>query len=371
MKDRKKAAIISIVTIIFASAFFTCCGVKAPQQVEYNSQNGSCDGLYMSITYGCNNEDNYTGREMVFYSYNLESRELTKEATLPYDAKYAVGVVAKESNTIYYSRKSTPETPSANDSLCAYDISTGAVTVLETENFSYNEITMIDSDSLLVMAVTEQHPIIPAIFNLKNRTFTYMANVNKEPLSLYTNGDTLLNYDYNTKSFVNIFQKEEDRYSSDYCAFKSEIGTYISIVKDDLKKDPDKVFRIDMLQGHFIDNAVLVSDNQLLVERTDDYFDEQIGELISERSFFLLTFEDTGNITFVQTDPPFPVDGVRKHGYRTPDGGKTWYLILGEKSSEKGGLYSYSTETNELTPILLNNPSIQGYTINFSFIPPG
>lgn len=370
---------ITITVAVFLFVLLSCCGVKTPQQEEQHGTDvpvpaDNCDNLrngpYISITYGCNNSSNYTGRDMVFYSYDLTTKQLVKEATIPFDAKYATGVVSKSTNTIFFSRRSEPENIASNDSICSYDISTGSTTVLETENFSYNEIALIDPDTLLVMAVTEQHPIMPARFDLGKRAFTYMADANKEPFSLYTNGDSLLNYDYNTESFVSIFQSEEERYSPDYCNFKSEIGTYIAIVKKNLVKAPSKIFKIDMKLGHFIDDAVQISENELLVERTDDYFDDEKEELVSERSFYLLTFEDTGNITFVQTDAPFPLEGVRRHGYRTPDGGKTWYLILGEKSSDTGGLYAYSTETKEMTPILLNDPTVEGYTINFSFVGP-
>lgn len=367
-----KRCIMAII-VVSTLALFVGCGAKVLEPAEYERRDmdgneESNNGAYVSITYGQNNPDSFTGRDMVFYTYDLTQQQLVKECTLPFDAKYATGVVSKADNTVYFSRRLEPENLASNDCLCAYDMASGVTTILESENFSYNEISLMDAEALLVMAVTEQHPIIPARFDLESGTFTYMADANNEPLSLYTNGDTLLHYDYNTEAFVSIFQSEEEKYSPDYRSFETEIATYIAVVKNDLIKDADRVFQVDLRLGSFIDDAVQLSENTLLIERTDEYFDDEAGELVRKRSFYLLVFEDNGTATLTQTEAPFPIEDVRKHGYGTPDGGKTWLLILGEKNSETGGLYSYSAETGDLTPILLNDPSNEGYAINYSFV---
>lgn len=347
------------------------CGAKAPAEDERGDRDDNEEpnnGAYVSIVYGQNNPDNFTGRDMVFYTYDLAQQRLVEACTIPFDAKYATGVVSKAGDTVYFSRRFVPEDITSNDCLCAYDMTSGVTTVLESENFSYNEISLVDAETLLVMAVTPQHPITPARFDLESGAFTYMADANGESPTLYTNGDTLLHYDYNTETFVSIFQNEEERYSPEYRSFEAEIATYIAVVNSDLVKDADRIFEIDLLLGSFIDDAVQLSENTLLIERTDEYFDDEVGELVRERSFHLLTFEENGTAALTQTEAPFPLEGVRKHGYGTPDGGKTWFLIMGTKNSETGGLYAYSTETGELTPILLNDPSNEGYAISFSFV---
>jgi len=366
---------ISIFLAVFLIMSFSCCGGLAPQQENNNSESSASknreitsDNPYISITYGRNNPDNFTGRDMVFYSYDMVTKKLTEECVIPFDSKYASGVVSKADNIIYYSGRAEAENLSSNDSLIAYNIATQESTVLETENFSYNEITHIDQNTLLVMAVTNEHPIMPALFDLKTRTFIYMPDANKESFTLYTSGDSPINYNYNTRSFVNIYQNEKERYSTEYHRFESEINTYIALVNDDLTKVPNRTFSISLLIGHFIDNAVQISENELLVERTDDSTDS--GEYIRKRSFYSLVFEADGKTTFTSVEPPFPAEEVRSKGYRTVDGGKTWYLILGEKNSTEAGLYAYDTETEELTPILLNDPSAEGYIINFSIIGP-
>lgn len=373
MIDRRK-----LITAIIGISLFVMlvgCGAKAPQptadpSAPAGNNTHENSGPYVSITYGCNNPDNFTGRDMVFYTYDLTEKQLVKAGTIPFDAKYATGVVSKAANTIYYARRLEPKTIAANDCLCAYDIASGVTTVLEAENFSYNEISLVDPETLLVMAVTQQHPIIPARFDLESRTFTYISDANEEPLSRYTNGDSLLHYDYNTGTFVSVFQNEAEKYSSDYRSFQAEIGTYIAVVSNNLIKDEDKIFKIDLRLGSFIDDAVQLSENQLLVERTDDRWDDETEDIVSDRIFYLLTFEGNGTATLKQTEAPFPLEGVRRHGYGTPDGGKTWFLISGEKAARAGGLYVYSTETEELAPVLLNDPDNEGYVINFSFIGP-
>lgn len=368
---------IIVIIVIFFCLPLCSCKIKAPQ-LELDNQNvtptsietnGDTDSsAYVSITYGRDNPNNDTGREMVFYTYDLLTKKIVEEGVIPFAAKYATGVVSKSANVIYFSGRADPKNSSLNDHLCEYNLSTGTVTVLEAENFSYNEIVLIDADTLLVMAVTAQHPITPALFDLKSGTFTYMADVNNEPFSLYTSGSSLLNYNHTTEMFVNIFQNEGERYSTEYHRFETEIVTNVALVKSTLTKDSEKIFQISLPLGSFIDNAVQLSENELLVERRDDYFDEDVGELLSNQSFYLLTFENNGKTSIAKTTPPFPVDNLNWRGYRTPDGGKTWYLLLGDKISQTGGLYSYDVETEELTPIILNNPSNNGYVIDFSFV---
>ena len=363
MKHRGKRIVIAALLLALL------CGCGAAPQKEHETEPAG-DGPYLSITYGCNNAENAFGRDMVFYTYDLETRQLTEEAVIPFDARYASGVVSRADGIVYYSRRAEPGVLTSNDSLCAHDIATGEETLLETEHVSYNEITLVDPDTLLVMAVTAEHPILPARFDLKSRTFTDAAEVNGEEPTLYTSGSSPLNYNYQTGSFINIYQVEAERYSEAYHRFESEINTYVALMNDDLVKDPNRVYAVSLLLGSLIDDAVQLSDNELLVERTDDSFDEEKGVLVTERHFYRLTFAGDGSASFEPTEPPFPAKKVREHGYRIVDGGRTWYLIMGEKNSETGGLYAYCTETGELTPILLNDPAAEGYIIDFSIIGP-
>ena len=368
MLGREKWAVVAAVLCLMI--IFPGCGAAAQKEAGNSAENGGVllSDPYLSITYGRDNPDNFTGRDMVFYTYDLVTGQLTEETVIPFDARYASGVVSRADGRVYYSRRAEPENVAANDSLCAYDMATGETTVLETENFSYNEITLLDPDTLLVMAVTNEHPIIPARFDLKTRTFTYLPDVNEEPFTLYTSSDSPINYNYRTKSFITIYQNEEEKISPSYHTFEAEINTYIARIDSGLIKT--NVFPVSLLLGHFIDDAVQISEDELLVERTDDIFDDATGQLITERHFYSLIFGSDGEAAFTPTEPPFPAEHVRRQGYRTVDGGKTWYLILGEKSDGKGGLYAYDTATKELTPILLNSPAEAGYVVNFSIIGP-
>ena len=329
----------------------------------------SSEHPYISITYGRKNPDNFTDRDMVFYTYDLVTKELKEECVIPLDSDYASGVVSKANNTVYYSRRAEAENLSSNDCLFAYDLATGESEMLESENFSYNEITIIDEDTLLVMAVTNEHPIMPALFDLKTKSFTYMADANGEPFRLYNSFDSPINYNYNTKSFINVYKNEEEAYSNEYLTFKKKIPTYISLVNNDLKKDSDKVFSINLRVGDFIQGAVQISENELLVERFIEYLNDDKLDTIS-RIYYSLVFKENGETTFTEVEPPFPLENVRSNGYQTVDGGKTWYLIFDKGNSYQPGLYAYDTETKELTPILLHDSASAGHVVNFSIVGP-
>lgn len=323
----------------------------------------SSEHPYISITYGRDNPDNFTGRDMVFYTYDLVTKELKEECVIPFDSDYASGVVSKANNTVYYSRRAEAENLYSNDCLFAYDLATGKSEMLESENFSYNDITIIDEDTLLVMAVTNKHPIMPALFDLKTRSFTYMADANDEPF-IYTSGATIPIYNYKTKKFTCIYWNDDEA-RGDYSSGLVAIDNYVALVSDNLLKDPDKIFTHSAkVTDRNMISAVQISDNELIVTMENNFF-----YVDQPREYYSLVFGED-ETTFTEIDCPYPhADYVAN--LCTIDEGKTFYFYLyGDHFGNPSGIYSYDTESEELTPILLNDPETNGHYINFSIVGP-
>ncbi len=326
---------------------------------------------YVSITYVRDNPVNMTGLEMVFYIYDLVTKELTEECVVPYSADYATGVVSKANNVAIFSSREIPDDYTTDDCLVARDLTTGEYALLESENWSYNEMTVIDEKTLLAMTVTNQHPIIPALFDLETGTFTYMPDANNEDFGLYSNGPTPITYDFNTEKFVSIYQNEKELYDPEYLRTdsKKEINTYIAIAGKDLVRDPNKIFAISLPVTAGIKNAVLISENEIIISRMDLNLDAPVDE-ISTFSFYSLVFNENGEANFTQIEAPFPTENFYGKHFKTPDLGKTWIIKYGAEGDPEGGIYLYDTETKKLTLILSNDGDTGGHTVNFSIVGP-
>ncbi len=317
---------------------------------------------YLSITYGRDNPDNFTGRDMVFYTYDLAAKELKEECVIPFDSQYACGVVSKAKNTVYYSGRSHPNTLGFCDGIWAYSLKTKKSRLLEKKNWSYNGIMLTDSGRLLVMAVTREHPIQPALFDLKTKTFTYMSDANREPFDLYSCGPTDLGYNYGTNEIVSIYQNEKEVYQPEFRDGEIPINTYISVASSDLVKDRKRTFSISLKIEDEVTSAAQVSENEFLVviEHTD------WDTLDTESKLYTLTFKD-GKGTLKPSDLPYQNSSC----WRTADGGKTFYFMVQTEENPERSLCCYDTETKELTTILSGNPEENGHIINFSILAPG
>ncbi len=317
---------------------------------------------YLSITYGRDNPNNTTGRDMVFYTYDMVTKELKTECVIPFDSQYACGVVSKAKNTVYYSGRSQPDILGSCDGIWAYDIGTGDSELLEKKNWSYNSITVMDDGRLLVMAMTKEHPIQPAVFDLKTKSFTYMSDVNKEPFDLYSCGATDLGYNYKTNEIVSVYQNEKESYRSEYLGNRISINTYISISSKDMVKDRERTFSISLKAEDQVMSATQISGNKFLV--VVSHTDEDTLDI--EKKLYLLTFKDKkGTLT--------AIDSQYRHSsdWKTDDSGKTFYFMLQSEENPERSLCCYDTETKELTTILSGSQEENGHVINFSILAPG
>ena len=317
---------------------------------------------YISITYGRDNPDNFTGRDMVFYTYDLVTKELKEECVIPFDSGYASGVVSKYDNAVYYSSSIVPGDRSKGNCLWVYDIESGKSSIINDENHNYNQILLLNPDTLFVMMRTNKHPIMPVLLDLNTKDFTYMADVNNEPFT-YTSGATIPIYNYKTKKFTCIYWNDDEA-RGDYNSGLVAIDNYVALVSDNLLKDPDKIFTHSAkVTDRNMISAVQISDNELIVTM------ENKIEFDLIQKYYLLVFGED-ETTFTEIDCPYPhADYVAN--LCTIDEGKTFYFYLyGDHFGNPSGIYSYDTESEELTPILLNDPETNGHYVNFSIVGP-
>ncbi len=370
---------IALLTLVF-----TACGFEAKNsEQEVPSKESSLDSSdpaeeneevpdvdstkedhpYLSITYGRDNPDNVSGREMVFYSYDINSKQLKEEAILPFESSYASGVVSKYDNVVYYQSSIEPGNYDSGNCLWVYDISTGETRILNDENHHYNDILLMDEDTLVLMMRTDAHPIMPVILDLNSNSFTYIADVNNEPF-IYTSGATIPVYNYKTGQFSYIYWNEDEE-RGDYSSFETSIDHYVAIVSKDLVKDTNKIFthnaKIDEMNMY---SVAQISENELLITMIN------WAGAMEFPLYYSLVFND-GEASFTPAECPYP-NANYVYNLCTVDEGKTFFFYLSKDSiGSRGGVYSYDTETEVLTPILLNDSETNGHYINFSIIGPG
>lgn len=360
----------SIITFVLIILLLSGCNATT-SHLEYNDMNSALQedntkaygSPYLSITYVRDNPNNKSGIDMVFYTYDLESKTLAEECVLPFDSAYASGVVSKKNNKVYYSSNAEPENYSGENCLWEYNLDTGKSYILNKENHEYNDILILDENTLLIMMLTNEHPIMPVTYDIPSDTFTYMADANNEHF-IYTSGSTQPFYNYKTGMFTCIFWNEEEE-RGDYSIFKAPLERHLALLSKDMVKDSDNIFtcssRADEMR---MIAAVQISDNELLVtmENTFFYVDQP-------REYYSLVFGEDGT-TFTKTECPYPHADYVANLY-TIDEGKTYYFYLyGDRFGNPPGIYSYDTESEELTPILLNDPETNGHYINFSIVGP-
>ena len=322
---------------------------------------------YLSITYAQDNPDNFTGLDMVFYTYDIVTGELEEHCVIPFDSQYACGLVSKVDNKVYYSSRSEPNTLGVCDGLWVYDIETGEFRLLETQNWTYNDIIMIRPGRLLVMASTKEHPIIPALFDLESHSFIYMPEANGEPFDLYSCGASEIFYSGETHEMVCIYQNEDEAYMDEYRNNEEPINTYIAVASEDMVKDPERTFAISLKVEDQVMSAVQISENELRVVicHVDLESFAWGGDLNMEYRQYSLVFQD-GKSTLT---PVGSLD-LSTSKWGTIDGGKTFYFLRQSEEEPKRGLYSYCAETGEITPILLGDPETNGHVVSYTILNP-
>lgn len=358
---------ISLIVAIGISCFTGCTIGHTSKSKNANERNELKEesafqkrnnNTYISIVYGRDNKNNYTEREMVFYTYDIETKKIEKECVIPFDAQYACGVVSKKNNKIYYSGRTTPNDINSNDGIWEYDMRTGKSTLLESENWSYNSITMMGTDKLFVMAVTKEHPIIPAYFDLKTKTFTYMPEANGEDFELYNCGPCDAQYNPSIDEIVCAYQNDAESYSSAYMEEHVAINTYIAFLSSDMLKNDNRIYPMNLTADDQVMSVTQISKNECLVGV--HHTDVNNGNIdIEERLFSVMIDADKSYIKRIS----FPFDN--SSDWKTLDGGKSFYF---KKGIDNKGLYYYDTATEELTTIIKENSNNNGHVVCYTIV---
>lgn len=363
---RKKAFTCLIMLCLIGVSCISACGKDQRNTLE-NSQNTQVQSnqksdetkthSYISITYGRNNPDNFTTREMVIYTYDIDEGKLEERCVIPYDSQYACSVYSKKNNKVYYSARVEENDPSSNDGIWEYDVSTGKSKLLESENWSYNSIRLMRDDRLMVMALTMDHPILPAYFDLNTKKFTYMNEVNGEEIGLYSCGPVDAEYNSATDEIVCAYRNEKESYSEEYLSGEKKIPTYIAIASRDMVKDSNRIYSMDFDTHDQVSGVTQLSKNECLVEVFHN------GGTEEKMEYRLYDVKFNGDKSEAKRiDYPYPDASDLK----TIDGGKSYYL-LGSNGGENG-LYHYDVDSGKLTEILAGNPDEEGHVVGYSIV---
>jgi hypothetical protein len=317
---------------------------------------------YLSIICRRDNPDSEDEAwDEVYYTYDLVTKELQEICVLPHLSGYTAGVVSLWDDAVYFSMR---EYDRSNDRICKYDIKSGKMAFIEDENFTYNDFTLIDENTLLLVTSTRERTLTPALFDIESKKFTYMADANEEDFTLYTSGPILLNYNYLYEEFAWLYFKLSDRDSDAYHSTEGAIDHNFIMISKDLKKS-DTIFTTQFTALQQISFLTQISEGTVLVKFIEivSIFEDPVSksgfiEDIGEERYYHLTF-DSGHTSFVEIENPFPA-ATSVTQCLTFDGGKTYYccgsFLL--DNVRRSGLFIYDCDTDEITPILLSGDEI-------------
>lgn len=124
---------------------------------------------YLSITNTeyVNGTDTEDGMIMRVYTYDIQTKALTKLADLPYSSQYPLTVASLANDTIYYSGVGKDK----GDELFSYDIQAQKTQQLSSDLFAINSIIPDTVDHTLVMAAVKkgERPVKVIFFDQKTQ----------------------------------------------------------------------------------------------------------------------------------------------------------------------------------------------------------
>lgn len=320
---------------------------------------------YLSLTYNVPTYSLDSSVERVIYSYDINTKQLKEECVLTAGVyKNDTAVFSRENNTVYYSALADPKKYAKGDSIWAYNIETGEVLKLEDENRVNYGFTVLDPETLLVYGhvLINHGAVVPALLDLESKTYINMSN-SDDNLEYITSLLSPNYYNYKTQRFVCIYCNYEEFVSDDYRAGKTELTYYVALASKDLTVDEDKIFAYTAKINELcVSEAIQISENELLLSM------RRGNDSGLQLEYYSLVFGDEGAV-LTKVDCPYPyADYV--NNLCTIDGGNTYffYLLKEDKLGNTPGVYSYCPETDELTPILLNDPEKGNGIIRFTIV---
>ncbi len=372
MGGKKRTFVIGAICLVFAVLliFFVCSFfVKEKQSREEPPTQTGKEELpesreYLSITYTTGDSSTKTGRMMNFYTYDLLSDKLTKHAQLPFDSQYALGAVSLSENKIYYTRR-VGKIKESTDHLFAYDLSKKQSTMLEEENFAYNDI--IPVNGRLLVTTVPVHATGTGIFDPETKKFSYLyePSITEDGYKdfLYTTAPTPLNYNPHYERFVNVSSSEKDLYDEAVRSGEKPLKYHIALVDADLKVQNEYVYSLKSLLDYTISAVTQISRDSVLLLVTKDLSEDEDGGSEIENRFYVINFREN---SCRKVESPFPK--MRYIGnFITADDGASYY-ISGENTDGVSGLFYYDCSNDTTRSILPDDEKKDNHIVNFCFI---
>ncbi len=326
-------------------ALWLLCPVSGIQVIPHAPQHP-----YLSITYVTNDpEVPETGKMMNFYTYDVGSNTLKKQAAIPYHSQYALGAVDLKRNKVYYTNREINEIGNA-DHIYEYDIASKQSVCLESENRAYNDIAVV-GDKLLVSAIRAGNN--PAVFDLNTRQFTYLHEKKGYEESRYACSPPIpLGYNLNTQKFLYVYVEQERLYDKQYRSGENQstIPYHIALMDINLEHQQTYTFYEEEVQY-----ATQISENQILCQTTDG------PHGTGNRKAYLLDMS-TQQLTQLDAMPMPKMASVMD--CITIDNGKTFY-VAGVSTDGTSGVFRYDTAQDLVEPILLDDAQ-GGHFVNFT-----
>lgn len=310
---------------------------------------------YLSISCVLNSTENPEEKSKSIFCYDLKTEELSEICTFPADINAYSAQYSRTNNAVYYYDFIVPGNYSSGIGIFEYDLSTKNITRLDNANYSYNELKIVDENTLLLMAVME-HTIAPIYFDIETGNFLCIDDYNGP--TLYNSGATSFSYNPITESLTYIRWNETEA-DSEYSSAKKSIDHFITVY-DSSSGNIKNVYahnaKIDELNLWY---ATQISENEFIVLLMD-----AIGFMEPEYYSLILGEE----ATFTKIESPCPAVS-NMHNFFSPDGGETFYFYYhGGKPGPASGIYKYSAENGGLFPIISSPEEYSSDFMSFSLI---
>jgi len=301
---------------------------------------------YLTITNTeyVNGTDSNDGMIMKVYTYDIQTKTLSKMADLPYNSQYPLTVASLAEDTIYYSGVGKDK----GDELFSYNIKTQNIRQLSTDLFAINSIIPDTADHTLVMSAVKKGERPVKVIFLDNDTLE-MTILNDDDLDT-TTWD--ISHDPETSKFYAIQYSEEEQYNrmeeSNQKQAPMVPPNHTIIEIDPVSKQTRKVIELDdeqILTLSTRGNQILIATAKHINKYPIEY--SMIDIKTGQRKNLNLSIKASSEL------------------FLTKDG--DGFYFLGEKGKEdnKRGIYYYDLKTHEVESVFLQK---EGFINNFMLL---
>ncbi|WP_405153557.1 hypothetical protein [Paenibacillus sp. FSL K6-0108] len=348
---KKKSSITKFVLVITTLLLFIggCSSDKqAIEEVNPTDMQtiGPQTHEYLSITNTeyVNGKDTNDGMIMRVYTYDIQTKTLTKMADLPYNSQYPLTVASLTEDTIYYSGAGKDK----GDELFSYDIKTQKIQQLSSELFAINSIIPDTVDHTLVMAAVKkgERPVKVIFYDKETQEMTILNDHDSDT----TTWD--ISYDPETKKSYAIQYSEEEQYNRMEESNKTQTPmvppkhTIIEI--DPISKQTRKVIELDK--------------EQILTLSTRG--DEMLIATAEHINKYPIKYSMININTGQRKEIDLPIKASSEL-FLSKDGSGFYFLGEKGKGNNERGIYYYDLKTQEVEAIFLQE---EGFINNFMLL---